>query len=511
MRKKTYGKGRRILEHEFGKKMRYKAIRDLVSGDSGEVIKDLKPVWLMSPLSVSDTLPLDSEHFDVVIFDEASQITLEEAVPALFRAAQSIIVGDEMQLPPTDFFSAKQSTENDEDMQIEHEGEMVSYDLDSGSFLSHAAKNMASTLLGWHYRSRSESLISFSNWAFYDGRLLTVPDEALAGVKRKPIRAAQAADGGEGGNEAINRAVSFHGIPYGVYEKRRNLDEAEYIAEMVRGVLMDGTGETVGIIAFSEAQQDEIEQALTRLAQEDKEFGEKYEAELEREEDDQFVGLLVKNLENIQGDERDLIILSVCYGRPRRGKMRMNFGPINKSGGEKRLNVAFSRAKKHMAIVSSIDAIEITNDYNDGANCLKNYLHYAQAVSTGEAQTSERILSTLSRWQSDDDSPTEDSSNVVADQLAAKLIEAGYKVQRSVGQSHFRCHLAVYKPDDEEYRLGILIDHREYYEEVDLLERDLMRPRLLRAFGWKITHVFAKEWYENQDEVFAKLLELIPG
>ncbi len=509
--KKIYSKGRRILEHEFGKKMRYKAIRDLVSGDSGEVVKDLKPVWLMSPLSVSDTLPLDSEHFDVVIFDEASQITLEEAVPALFRAAQSIIVGDEMQLPPTDFFSAKQSAEDEEEMMIEHEGELVSYDLDSGSFLSHAAKNMASTLLGWHYRSRSESLISFSNWAFYDGRLLTVPDEALAGVKRKPISATQATDGAEGGIEALNRAVSFHSIPYGVYEKRRNLDEAEYIAELVRAVLMGGTGETIGVIAFSEAQQDEIERALARLAEQDKEFSEKYEAELEREEDDQFVGLLVKNLENIQGDERDLIILSVCYGRPRRGKMRMNFGPINKSGGEKRLNVAFSRAKKHMAIVSSIDSTEITNDYNNGANCLKNYLHYAQAVSTGQAQISERILGSLSRWQSDEVSPEAASSNAVADQLAARLVESGYEVDRSVGQSHFRCDLAIYKPGDEVYRLGILIDHPEYYEQADLLERDLMRPRLLRAFGWEVTHVFATQWHENSEEVFQELLSLIPN
>src|SRR5690606_4872267 len=129
------------------------------------------------------------------------------------------------------------------------------------------------------------------------------------------------------------------------------------------------------------------------------------EAEYEREEDGQFVGLLVKNLENIQGDERDVIILSVCYGRPPQGKMRMNFGPIKKSGGEKRLNVAFSRAKRHMAIVSSIESTEITNEYNDGANCLKNYLRYAEATSVGDAATAQRILHGLSRWN---DAPAEE-------------------------------------------------------------------------------------------------------
>ena len=146
--------------------MRYKSIRDLVSGDSGMVVKDLKPVWLMSPLSVADTVPLDSSHFDVVIFDEASQITLEEAVPTIFRAPQAIVVGDEMQLPPTDFFSARQGDDDEVTFYDDEAGEQVQYDLESNSLLNHAARNLGSTMLGWHYRSRSESLISFSNWAF---------------------------------------------------------------------------------------------------------------------------------------------------------------------------------------------------------------------------------------------------------------------------------------------------------------------------------------------------------
>ncbi|CAN0355258.1 unnamed protein product, partial [Ectocarpus sp. 4 AP-2014] len=218
--KKSYSRGRRQLEHEFGKQMRYKPIRDLVSGETGEVVNDLKPVWLMSPLSVSDTLPIDESRFDVVIFDEASQITLEEATPALCRAPQSIVVGDEMQLPPTNFFSSKQSSDEEGDTLVESEGELVQYDLDAGSFLSHAGKNLPSTMLGWHYRSRSESLISFSNWAFYDGRLLTVPEENLPGIEREPIVAQAAEDGSAGAQETLQRAISFHAVPYAVYDKR---------------------------------------------------------------------------------------------------------------------------------------------------------------------------------------------------------------------------------------------------------------------------------------------------
>ncbi len=383
--KRRYSLGRRTLEHEFGKTMRFKAIRELVESDSTLVIQDLKPVWLMSPLSVSDTLPLDPALFDVVIFDEASQVPLEESVPTLFRGRQVIVVGDEMQLPPTDFFSARQS-EMDDELVVDENGIRSAYDLDSDSLLNHAARNLPSTMLGWHYRSRSESLISFSNWAFYDGRLLTVPDHQLLQPKQSFEPAVSAgADSGESTALLLSRAVSFHHLTHGVYDQRQNRAEAEYIAKLVRGILNRDEGLSIGVIAFSEAQQTEIERALNRLAQDDDHFRSRYEAELEREVDGQFVGLLVKNLENIQGDERDIIILSICYGPGSDGRILMNFGPINKSGGERRLNVAFSRAKRHMAIISTIRYSAITNDYNDGAACLKNYLRYAEALSSGNA------------------------------------------------------------------------------------------------------------------------------
>lgn len=506
--KRSYNRGRRELEHEFGKSMRYKAIRDLAAGESGQVIRDLKPIWLMSPLSVSDTLPLDGDPFDVVIFDEASQITLEEAVPSLFRARQAIVVGDEMQLPPTDFFSSKSDDEEDE-LRIEEDGEEIEYDLAGNSFLNHAGKNLASTMLGWHYRSRSESLISFSNWAFYDGRLLTVPEEELPAADAPPLRAAAPEDGEQGAVELLSRPISFHQIDYGVYEKRRNRGEADYIAQMIRRLLHEEAGPTVGIVAFSEAQQSEIEDALERLAREDAAFRERLDAAWEREEGGQFVGLLVKNLENIQGDERDVIILSVCYGHDRDGRMLMNFGPINKSGGEKRLNVAFTRAKHHMAVVSSIVSTDITNDYNDGARCLKNYLRYAEAISIGDRRGAQQVLDSLSHWRQLDRPGDGVVTDPLAEQIADALRAEGYLIEFGVGQSHFRCDLAVRRLEDTKHRLGILIDGPSYYEQGDLLERDVFRPRLLEAFGWRIARVLATQWRADREGVLARLREAL--
>ena len=495
--KKAYSQGRRALEHEFGKSMRYRAIRELVDGEPGLVVKDLKPVWLMSPLSVSDTLPLAIDFADVVIFDEASQVPLEDAVPSLFRGKQVIVVGDEMQLPPTDFFSSR--SEEDEEICLEDGEQRVQYDLGSDSFLNHSAKNLPSTMLGWHYRSRSESLISFSNWAFYDGRLLTVPDERLP---LPPEKSATPLD------LLLSRPISFHHLSQSVYDHRRNRGEAEYIAGLVRDLLKQKQGHSIGVIAFSEAQQDEIEKALTRLGQEDEEFRQLYEEELQREVDGQFVGLLVKNLENIQGDERDVIILSICYGPGPTGKMLMNFGPINQSGGEKRLNVAFSRAKRFMAIVSTIRDSQITNDYNEGAMCLKNYLRYAEASSAGDVPSARRVLAGISRWREGDELAAAGNDPLCL-QIAAALRSRGFLVEEGVGQSHFRVDLAASRAGDSEYRLGILTDTFTHYEQSEPLERDMMRPRLLRAFGWKVTSVLAKDWYDNQGAEIERLLELL--
>ena len=282
---KSYNAGRRELEREFEKVMRHKSIRALSAGDSGGVVYDLKPIWLMSPLSISDTIPMDEDRFDVVIFDEASQIPLEEAVPAVYRAPQMIVVGDEKQLPPTNFFA---SSRTPDDTEMDEALAEVHYDLDAESFLSHSARCLPSTMLMWHYRSRHEALIRFSNEAFYQGQLRTVPDRRRT-VERDPIQVSDATDGQRHAAFVVDRPLSWHRLEASPYGKRVNPGEARYIAELVRGLITDHPEHTLGIVAFSEAQQGEIERALNALAAQDPLFRRNLDAALEQEDDGQLV------------------------------------------------------------------------------------------------------------------------------------------------------------------------------------------------------------------------------
>lgn len=503
--KRLYATGRRELEHEFEKTMRHRSIRDLADDETGVVLRDLKPVWLMSPLSVSDTLPLAADVFDVVIFDEASQILVEEAVPAVARARQIIVVGDQMQLPPTNFFSASRGEEELVDAEL---GPVIE-DLDAESFLTQAARNLPATMLGWHYRSRSEALISFSNHAFYEGRLLTVPDQRSAPRAAAEIRVQQPDEAAARVADLLARSVSFHHLPAAVYENRRNSDEAAYIAGLLRELLGREDRPSIGIVAFSEAQQGEIESAISRLGEGDAAFRNRVEAEYEREDEGQFNGLFVKNLENVQGDERDIIILSICYGYDRNRLMLMNFGPINQRGGEKRLNVIFSRARRHMAVVSSIRHADITNDYNDGAACLRNFLEYAAATSVSETATARRVLQAANPLgPARTAAPAADA---VAVQVGAALAAEGWVVETHVGQSSFRVPLALRRPEEDRFALGILIDDGSHYAQPDLLERYLQRPAILQAFGWRLATVYAKDWFHDPAAVLRHLNLVIAG
>ncbi|MBY8939143.1 WGR domain-containing protein [Pseudomonas tolaasii] len=508
--KKAYAKGRRELEHELGKTMRYRSIREMASGDSGRVINDLKPIWLMSPLSVSDTLPLTPDLFDVVIFDEASQIPSEEAVPALSRAQQVIVVGDEMQLPPTNFFSSAGDQEDNELIAME-DGEQIAINLDADSLLSQAARNLPATLLAWHYRSRHEALISFSNAAFYEGRLVTIPDRRIErpAPAQEPLNSADAQAVTQGADTLLDSPISFLKMSDGVYLARSNLAEARYIAQLIRELLQRETGLSLGIVAFSEAQQGAIEQALEDLAASDSAFATRLEREYVREDAGQFNGLFVKNLENVQGDERDVIILSICYAPGPNGKMLMNFGPINQRGGEKRLNVIFSRARKRMAIVSSIEAEAITNTHNDGAAALRAFLQFAQASAGGDAPRSQGILANLNPGakQSFAVSLPKDS---LRSALAAELRKRGHTVQEYVGRSQFRCDLAISDASGDYFNLGILLDGDAAIA-TDVRERYIFRPTVLRSFGWKIIDVLSHDWLRAPQDVLNRIEALLRG
>jgi predicted DNA-binding WGR domain protein len=453
-------------------------------------------------------LPLEAGLFDVVIFDEASQIPTEEAVPALSRAPQIIVVGDEMQLPPTSFFAAAR---DEDDMQItaEEDGETMAILLDADSLLNQAARSLPATLLAWHYRSRSEALISFSNAAFYDGRLVTIPDRMIAetGSSPDPVRSDEDSASVDSVNRMLARAISFHPVADGLYEKRANLPEARLIAAMVRDLLNRETGLSIGIVAFSEAQQTEIENALDALAAQDPAFAARLEAEYVREDDGQVNGLFVKNLENVQGDERDVILLSICYAPDRTGRMAMNFGPINQRGGEKRLNVIFSRARHHMAVISTIRAEAITNTHNDGARALRTFLSFAEAQARGDGPHGQTILATLNP-EAQRIFAQVTPPDPLRDALAASLRKRGHIVQEYVGSASFRCDLTIVAPDGKSNALAILLDGDAGGAVGD---RYVFQPTILRSFGWKVIDIPSHAWLRHPQAVIAQIEAALRG
>jgi hypothetical protein len=487
-----------------------------------------------------------TSSFDVVVYDEASQIPVEEAIPALHRAPQVIVVGDQMQLPPTQYFRVRHE---DPDSEVEDEvAEQVGIALTEDSFLSISALRLASTMLTWHYRSRSEALISFSNVAFYQGRLATVPDRLPPQVAppwtvRSDSPVDEICDAVLGGSITSVRLVD------GVYVRRTNPAEARWIAALVRELLTRQTGKSLGIVAFSEAQQGEIERALDDLAEEDPVFAALYEAEQVRTRGEQDAGLFVKNLENVQGDERDIILMSVCYAAGPDGRMLMNFGPINTSGGEKRLNVIFSRAREHMVVVASIEPEAITNTYNDGANTLRRFLTYAAATSRGDQPAAKSALkpyaarpltttrpialpsgtasaaipatpqaapstsglpaSATSASPTVTPTPGRPLVTSVVDQLGEALRARGVEVETAVGESVFRCDLALKLPGDPGHRLAVLVDTPARVAADTLLERLTTHPRALTTTGWQVHHILTTDWTRSPETVLTQLQEAL--
>jgi hypothetical protein len=502
--RQDFRRGRRTLENEFQKSRAYKSIRELFAGEAGRALRRLKPIWLMSPLSVADILPLEEGLFDVVIFDEASQIPLEDAIPTLYRSRQMIVVGDEMQLPPSQFFASGGGGS-------EEEGggqELFVYDLNADSFLNRAAGALPHVLLAWHYRSQHEALIQFCNKAFYKGELQTIPPVAEL-PKREPIQVRTADDAKVFAVVALQQPLSFHRMENAPYDSQRNPGEAAYIAKLVREILKAQKGLSIGVVAFSQAQQSAIESALNALAATDQDFRTLLDLEEEREEDSQFVGLFIKNLENVQGDERDVIILSVCYGPSANGRMLMNFGPINQNGGEKRLNVIFSRAKRHMMVVSSIEGAHITNTYNSGANALRKYLTYAQAASVGDAGSMAAALVEYSRAGA---SEAEGDGQLVADQIAEELRARGFVAVRNYGQSTLKCHIAAKRAGHgatEDFHLAIQVDDSAHYGDADLAARYVVKPGVLSTFGWNVMTVLAKDWHAGRAKVMERIVRCL--
>jgi len=438
-----------------------------------ELLFSLKPCLMMSPLTVSQLIPLKALTFDVVVFDEASQIFTEDAIGALCRARQFIVAGDSKQLPPTNFFQVLNRWTSEEFESPEEALEDSSANYDSVLEEIQRVPNVHRLSLNWHYRSKSESLICFSNRAFYDDRLVTFPEPYHHNPKI---------------------GVKHVYVPDGVYDRgksRQNEREAKKVVELIFQHVSTHPAKSLGVIALSEAQMDAIQDELDKQLVKN----EKYRSFFL---EDRLNGFFVKNLENVQGDERDVIILSVGYGRDKTGKLTFHFGPINQQGGERRLNVAITRAREKMILVSSITSADLSasGSASEGLRVLKDYLEYAErgvweSFPTGVSEGVEG----------------EAAFSVDAD-VAKTLQEWGLSVYRHVGNGPFRLDIAVLDPVEEgAYQLGIECDGPEYHAVRSTRDRERLHFEVLQRMGWRVLRLWSPSWVQNKGAEQAFLRE----
>ncbi|MDO5810568.1 MAG: DUF3320 domain-containing protein, partial [Methanobrevibacter sp.] len=452
----------KILAGEFTRKSGHMPVRKLLE-KAGGMIKQIKPCFMMSPLSIAQYLDPTNEElqFDVVIFDEASQVKPEDALGAFMRGKTAVVMGDTQQLPPTSFFDQMSDADSDEE-------EATSLDMES---ILHLCKlSFPVKMLKWHYRSRHESLITVSNREFYDDDLLVYPSPSHSDPEL---------------------GLKFHYNPNTQYlrgaSSKNPLEAKDVVEEIFNHFEKYGDTKSLGVGTFSVAQKNAI---LEELEVKRKEHPE-YEPLFSDNKDERF---FVKNLETIQGDERDVILISVGYGYDQDGKMSLNFGPLNQDGGERRLNVLITRAREKCVVFSNFKAYDMNLTANPpyGVKSLKEFLEYAENLTLGTPGRGEYAKE-----------PFEDA-------IASFLEENGYTVDRQIGCAGFRVDLAIV--DDEnpgKYILGITTDGKMYASSKVARDRDRLREQVLTGLGWKLYHLWSTDWYRNRDLGRKKLLDFV--
>jgi very-short-patch-repair endonuclease len=457
-----------LLRREIAKKMRHIPVRQLLSRIPN-LLPRLKPCVLMSPLSVAQYLEPSHAIFDVVIFDEASQIPVWDAIGAIARGQQLIVVGDPKQLPPTNFFN---SAGDDEDSLAPEEFK------DLESILDELMSNqMRHKRLQWHYRSRHEGLITFSNRQYYENELLTFPSAEIT----------------QGG-------VKFKHLPEARYDKgksRTNRGEADaLVGELVARLRNpEGPRRSYGVVTFSLAQQQLVENLL------DEERRKYPEIEVHFGDEPPVEGepVFVKNLENVQGDERDVILFSICYGVDESGRVAMNFGPLNRDGGERRLNVAITRAKHEVMVFSGLraDQIDLARTRARGVRDLKYFLDYAER-GTG-------ALTAVTSASADGEADSE-FERMVANRLRA----AGFEIRHQVGCSGYRIDLGILDPANPgRYLLGVECDGATYHRAATARDRDKLRQHILEGLGWTLYRIWSTDWWHDSEAEIQKLISFI--
>lgn len=460
-----------VLKRELNKQRRLMPLRKLFMAIPN-LVTSLRPCFMMSPLSVSVFLEAQSYDFDLVIFDEASQVHTEDAIGAIMRGKQVIIVGDTKQLPPTSFFS---TSLNDEDFDVDSDD--VIEDNDAGAYesiLDEAVSVLPERSLRWHYRSRHEHLIAFSNVKIYNSQLITFPSST---------------------ESAPDCGVEYIYVKEGVYDrggKKNNIAEAIKVADLVFEHFKKHPNRSLGVVTFSEAQQNAVDAAIRQKRLQNPRFDKFF---IEDKEEPFFI----KNLENVQGDERDTIIFSIGYAKDSKGIMYMNFGPLSREGGFRRLNVAITRAKHNVKLVGSIvpTDIDLEKVSSEGVKMLRSYIEFAQQ---GIAALEKELTF---NYDLDFDSPFEEA---VYDFLQSN----GYNVVTQVGCSGFRIDMAVKHPTKSgKFAIGIECDGAAYHSSRTARERDRLRQAVLEDMGWTIYRIWSTDWIKDQKTEEEKLLNAV--
>ncbi len=446
-----------------------------------ELFKSVK-IWLLTPEVVSEIIPLEKGIFDLVVFDEASQMYVEKGIPSILRAKKVVVAGDNKQLRPSNLGTGRVGFDEDD---LPEDAE-VSAALEEESLLDLARFKYQPVMLNFHYRSKYEELIAFSNYAFYQGRLHVSPNMETA---QKP-------------------PIEVHKLEDAVWADRSNYAEAKYIVELLKSFFKERKdNETLGIITFNVNQRDLIDDLIDEECAKDAEFAIQIRTELARRQDGEDIGLFVKNIESVQGDERDVIIFSIGYAKNENGRLIRNFGWLNQRGGENRLNVAISRAKKKVHIVTSItpSELQVEDAKNDGPRILKKYLEYAFAVSAGDEDAAKQVLHSFV----DEAHPGEVVSfdSIFEEQVYDELTRLGYQVDTQVGIGGYSIDLAIKKEGN--YALGIECDGRLYHSSKSARERDYHRQKYLESRGWRIHRIWSTNWWKHPELEITKICNIV--
>ena len=444
----------------------------------------LFPCWLLSPESVSTIFPLKKEMFDIILFDEASQVFIENTLPTIYRGKAIVVAGDSKQLRPTATF-VKRYMGNDSDDELDLATQAA---LEVESLLDLATSRFTSTNLTYHYRSKNEELIDFSNYAFYDGKLQIAPNIS------KNV-----------GNKPIER-IKVNGKWLG----RRNEAEADAVVALLKKLIKNKKNKSsIGIITFNTEQENAIEDAIDEECQKDSAFRDAFIREQNRKENNEDTSIFIKNLENVQGDERDIIIFSIGYARNEYGKVVAHFGPLSVEGGENRLNVAITRAKEKIYVITSIEPEELVVEgtKNAGPKIFKSYLKYVRAVSNKKNKETQFILDSFK--PSLPQTQTDEVVNQLEYEIKEALVKLGYSVETNLGNTDYKLSLAVYDKTKDRYLLGIECDYAAFKSSDSILERDVYRNKFLESRGWSIMRVWSRDWWMNKEKVINSIVKAI--